>query len=66
MSVKYGIKVPILKDDWVWVTHDQLGETNDSFSGFGQIHPLLFEDIWEAEEVAEVFGPLAEVREYKP
>jgi hypothetical protein len=45
MTPKYGIKVMIAKDDWIWVI-----EQNDS-APFG-ISPILYNSLEEAEKAA--------------
>ena len=56
MSKKYGIKVMIAADDWVWVTKDQLeAKTTRESIGFAMLYPVLFESFWEAEEAAQIW-----------
>lgn len=46
MKTKYGIKVMLAKDDWIWVT-----EKDDS-SMFG-LRPMLYKSREEAEKFAD-------------
>lgn len=56
MSKKYGIKVMVSVDDWIWVTEDQLQSKSDrSYIGFGMVYPVLFDDYWEAEEASQIW-----------
>ena len=56
MKPRYGIKVPMAVDDYVWVTQD----SNNKLG----LKPLLFKSHSEAVEHAEIWGPLAKVVEY--
>ncbi len=55
---KYGIKVPMAKDDWVWVTTGRPDPVTLEMS------VLTFDNIRDAQQVAGSFGPLAMVSEF--
>lgn len=56
MKPRYGIKVPLAVDDYIWVTKD----SNNKLG----LEPLLFNTYSEAEEHAEIWGSMAKVVEY--
>ena len=55
---QYGIKVPMSKDDWLWVT------TGTPDPKTLELKVMLFDRIEDAQKVADTFGPLAMVKEY--
>ena len=58
-KTKYGIKVPLAVDDYVWVC--ELGNKPAWFDP----KPVLYDSRREAEERAKIWGPLARVEVYK-
>lgn len=58
VETKYGIKVPLAVDDYIWVTKDGRG------NGF-DLQPMLYDTEDEAERAAEIWGPLAKVEPYE-
>lgn len=55
MTKQYGIKVPMAKDDWIWVTSGTPDPETLT------LKPMLFTDVDRARDVADTFGPLAMV-----
>jgi hypothetical protein len=55
---QYGIKVPMAKDDWLWVT------TGTPDPETLELKVMLFNKIGDAQKVADKFGPLAMAKEY--
>jgi len=53
----YGIRVPLAVDDYVWVCGKPDPETFIA-------EPILFEDIDQAYDHADTWGPMAYVKEY--
>lgn len=51
---KYGIKIPIAVDDYIWVT--ELAEPGEF-----DLRPVLYDTVEEAQAAAEIWGPLAKV-----
>lgn len=56
-KTKYGIKVPVAVDDYIWVTKDCCG------NGF-DLQPMLYDTEDAAERAAEIWGALARVEVY--
>lgn len=56
-QIKFGIKVPMAVDDYLWVTQD-------SGRGFSDRNPVLFDTKESALEAAKIWGPMAIVEEY--
>jgi len=54
----YGIRVPISRDDYLWVIQDPRKNNN-------RLVPLLFDTIEEATEYARAYGVFAVVERYK-
>jgi hypothetical protein len=55
---KFGIKVPMAKDDWVWVTTGRPDPVTL------ELEVLTFDTIQDAHHLADSFGPLAMVSEF--
>lgn len=53
----YGIRVPIVVNEYVWVI-------DDTKSTFFDLQPLLFETEKEAKEYAKLWGDHAIVKKY--
>ena len=49
VKTKYGIKVPLAVDDYIWVTHLPTG-ANDF-----DLNPVLYDTAEEAETAAEIW-----------
>ena len=58
VKTKYGIKVPLAVDDYIWVTHLPTG-ANDF-----DLNPVLYDTAEEAETAAEIWGPMAEIKPF--
>jgi hypothetical protein len=56
-KTKYGIKVPLAVDDYIWVT--EIAEPGDF-----DLKPVLYDTFAEAQRAAEIWGPMAEVVVY--
>ena len=57
-KTKYGIKVPLAVDDYIWVTEDT-GRCDFD------LQPVLYNTIDEAEAAAKKWGKLAKVETYE-
>ena len=57
-KTKYGIKIPLAVDDYIWVTKDT-GRCN-----MWNLEPELYDSEAEAKTAAEIWGPVAKVAEY--
>jgi hypothetical protein len=55
---KYGIKVPITRNDFVWVTSGNPDPVTL------ELKVLTFDNIRDAQQVADTFGTLAMVLEF--
>jgi len=58
-KIKYGIKLALAVDDYIWVTEDT-GRCDFD------LRPVLYNTFDEAEKAAKRWGSLAKVEEYKP
>ncbi len=56
-KTKYGIKVPLAVDDYIWVTEDRGSYNFDP-------RPVLYNTRNEAVRAAEIWGPMAEIKPY--
>lgn len=54
-KIKYGIKIQLAVDDYIWVTED------NNKCGMFEMYPELYETFCEAQEAAKHWGPMAEV-----
>lgn len=57
-KTKYGIKVPLAVDDYIWVTHLP-ADVNDF-----ELSPVLYNTVEEARSAAKIWGPMAQVEPY--
>ena len=57
-KTKYGIKVPLAVDDYIWVTEDT-GRCDFD------LRPVLYNTREEAKTAAKIWGSLARVEPYK-
>ena len=57
VKTKYGIKVPMAVDDYIWVT--ELTGCCDF-----DLQPVLYDTVEEAKAAAKIWGPMAQVKLY--
>ena len=57
VKTKYGIKVPLAVDDYIWVT-ESTGRCDFD------LQPVLYNTVEEAEIAAEIWGPMAQVEPF--
>lgn len=57
-KTKYGIKVPLAVDDYIWVTEDT-GRCDFD------LRPVLYNTRNEAKKAAKIWGSLARVEAYE-
>lgn len=57
-ETKYGIKVPLAVDDYIWVTED-----TGKCSMF-ELRPVLYESFDKAKAAAKKWGPMAKVESF--
>ena len=58
-KIKYGIKVPLAVDDYVWVCNP------GADAAWFDPEPVLYNSRQEAEERAKIWGPLARVESFQ-
>lgn len=58
VKTKYGIKVPLAVDDYIWVTH--LPTNANDFD----LKPVLYDTVEEAKAAAEMWGTMVKVEIY--
>jgi hypothetical protein len=56
-KTKYGIKVPMAADDYIWVTEIPISDVFD-------LQPVLYNTFAEAKAAAEIWGPMARVETF--
>jgi len=56
-KTKYGIKVPLAVDDYIWVT--EIADPGDF-----DLQPVLYNTFAEADRAAEIWGPMARVETF--
>jgi hypothetical protein len=56
-KTKYGIKVPMAVNDYIWVT--ELPK-----NGVFDVQPVLYNTFAEANAAAEIWGPMARVEPF--
>lgn len=57
-KIKYGIKVPLAVDDYIWVTEDT------GKCGMFELQPVLYNDFDEAKAASEIWGPMAKIETF--
>ena len=57
VKTKYGIKVPLAVDDYIWVT-------KDTGSCDFNLQPVLYNTVEEATAAAKIWGPMAQVEPF--
>lgn len=57
-KIKYGIKVPMAVDDYIWVTKDRGQLSQDGLT------PVLYDTKCEATQAAKIWGTLAKVEPF--
>ena len=58
VKTKYGIKVPLAVDDYIWVTKDRGQLSQDGLT------PVLYDTKEEAKQAAKIWGTLSKVEPF--